>query len=144
MSGEGWYTRVLPVTGLVTGLVVLLALLVPGVRTQLMLSTTATPQEYVALSFARDDAGRVAVCARDRARVRVDLAVTSTYRETRTLRYVIRVGDVRRAGRVEVEPQQTVVVTRSAPRPTGDRFDLEAAIPAEDRVVFAHCPGGDR
>jgi hypothetical protein len=133
-----WYRRVLPVTALAVGLVALLALAVPSVRDQIRLSASHQPQQYVALSFARDSDGTVPVCAETGEEVSVVFTVDSALRDERTVDYVVQVGPERRAGTVEVAPGESVDVTQVLHRPQ-HHFAVAVRLPDADREVIAHC-----
>jgi hypothetical protein len=135
VDSHGWHRRALPVTALAVGLVALLALVLPGVRHQLALSASHVPQEYVALSFARGSAGTVEACATS-----VRFSVHSELSETRTIAYVVSVGDTERTGSVVAEPGESVDVTQVVERPRG-RFTVSVRLPDNDREILAHCGG---
>jgi len=138
-----WYRRVLPVTALAVGLFALLALAFPGVRQQVALSASHQPQEYVALSFARDPAGTVPVCTGSGADLSVRFTVDSELGEVRTVEYVVSVGDVDRTGTMAVEPGESVDITQVVKRPRG-RFPVSVSLPDVDRRILAHCQGTPR
>lgn len=143
MDTQHWYRRVLPVTALAVGLVALLALVFPGVRQQVALSASHQPQEYVALSFARDPAGTVPVCGRSGKDVLVSFAIDSQLQRARTVEYVVTVGAVRRVGTLVIEPGETTRMTEVVKRPRG-RFPVSVSLPDLDRRILAHCQGTTR
>lgn len=143
MDTHHWYRRVLPVTALAVGVVALLALVFPGVREQVALSATHRPQEYVALSFARSEAGTVEFCGAQGSTVSVRFTVDSELGETRTLEYVVKVGEKRRTGTVVAEPGEPVDVTHVVKRPRG-RYDVTVRLPGDGREILAHCQGARR
>lgn len=143
MERAHWYRRVLPVAALAVGLVALLALAVPSVRDQIELSASHQPQQYVALSFARDADGTVPVCTLTGDDVSVVFTVDSGLREARTLDYVVQVGQDKRDGTVEVQPGESVDVTQVLHRPT-KHFAVAVRLPEADREVIAHCGGSAR
>ncbi|WP_243056624.1 hypothetical protein [Nocardioides sp. SR21] len=130
----------LPVTALAVGLVALLAALVPGVRDQVALSLTHEQQEYVALSFARDPAGKVPVCVRSGKDLLVGFAIDSQLQQARTVEYVVTVGSVRRVDTVDVEPGEVTRMTEAVKPPRGS-FPVSVSLPDLDRRITAHCEG---
>lgn len=134
----------LPVTALAVGLVALVALVFPGAGRQLALSTTHVPQEYVALSFTRGDAGTVDACTRSGKDVVVSFTIDSELSDARNLEYVVTVGDARRASTLVVEPGESTRMTEVVRHPAKTSFDVSVRLPDVDREVHAHCGGAQR
>lgn len=143
-----WFHRVLPVTGLLAVLVALGALVLPGFRDQVALSTSRQPESYVELYFPRTTpTGAPATCLRRGDSVLVRFVVASHLASPEALGYRVRVkarGDavLRRTGTVRVRPDSARTVRRAFVLPRGAEYAVTVALPALDQRVRAHCPGG--
>lgn len=138
-----WWQRVLPVTGLALVTLAVAALLVPDVRQQVLLSATHQPQEYVALSFARDAAGLPVTCAVQGREVRVRFVVSSQLREPDRVGYVVvvtaRGAEHRQPGHVRLDPGQVARVTEQLPL-ASDRYAVDVRLTGLDQHIHARCP----
>jgi len=148
-----WHQRALPVLGGVLAVVALAAALSPGVRHQLVLSSTHQRQSFVELYFAEAPDGTRALCAQDGARATVSFTVASHLDEPRELAYVVSVdrrggAADRSAGRtqegtVHVRPGEVAHVDRVV-RGAGAAYDVAVRLPGSDQEIRAHCGGADR
>jgi hypothetical protein len=143
-----WYTRVLPVTGLLVVLVAAAAVVVPGFRHQLALSAGRSPQQYVELYFAHTSSGGQQVCRATGSSVLVRFAVVSHLEHGRRLRYRVAVaplgkrGPVHRvAGEGVLKPGTTAVVARRLARPAPG-YSVTVRLPELHQHLHARCGAG--
>lgn len=141
-----WFQRALPMGGLFLALAALAALLVPGFRDQVSLSTTRQPQPFVEMYLPQSRPAHDAVCGNDRSEAR--FVVTSHLVERQSLRYRVewrlpdRVEPVEvRTGRVRLDPEQTRQVRASVPDAPAEPHTVVVRLPRHDQLLRVHCPG---
>jgi hypothetical protein len=151
VSGNGtpWYQRVVPATTAVLAVVALAAALLPGVRHQLVLSTTRQPDSYVTLYFPQQMVQSTqTACRRQGSSVRVRFAVESHLSSGQDVSYQIRVDPAgplparRQAGTTSLAPGQKVVVTRAFRVRARTPYDVHVRLPERDQQLRLHCQAG--
>jgi hypothetical protein len=145
--------RLLPTTTLGVVVIALAALLVPGVRDQVMLSVSHRPEQYVELYFPRPSAGPPTTCTRRRDSVRVGFVVASHLDAQKSIAYrvaVARTVRVRHArvldkrGTVSVDAGGKRRVERSFTMRAHHPYSVSVSLPALHQQLHARCPGGKR
>jgi len=150
-AGQGpeprWFQRVLPVVATAVALVALGAVLSPGFRHELELSTSRQPQPFVELSFPNAASGAHDGCARTVASVGTRFALTGHLTEPRRLAYRVSVtpsggsihtqhayGSIRlaRGDSREVRVMFPVRPTRA--------YTVSVRLPELGQRLLAHCP----
>ena len=143
-----WFERVLPMTAVAVALIGVAAILVPGFRDQLDLSTSRESQPYVELYFARSTAANgQAVCTTRGNKALVRFVVGSHLEKRQGVAYRValdpnakRTKTLRQVGSVRVTPGTSVEVAKWFPRPRG-AYTVSVRLPALDQQLRAHCPG---
>ena len=141
-GGDGtsprWYQRALPVTGVVLVVLAVAALLVPGLRHQVALSTTREPQPYVELYFSQGRPAAQVACGRQ-----VRFTVVSHLENERRLGYRVTAGaGPEKQGTVRLRPGQARQVR--VPVSAGGAHRVTVRLPATDQHLLVHCSGTRR
>jgi len=146
-SPPRWYTRALPVTAAAVGIVAVAALVSPGLRHQLVLSTSHQPQSYAELYFDQAPDGTRATCTRSADGVEVGFVVASHLDDEDDLAYVVSVASAAATGATEVQegsvhvvPGRATQVARGFAAPRG-AYDVSVRLRGLDQEIRAHCGG---
>jgi len=141
-----WHHRVVPVTGIVLALLAVAALVSPGFRDQVVLSTSRQPQPFVELFFTQTaqyaDAG--SRCVRDGDSLGVAFTVASHLEAPDSLAFQVSVDPARdegiQRGVVDLDPGESRDVRTWVTAPDDRAQTVTVRLPDLDQELRARCP----
>jgi hypothetical protein len=143
-SAPRWYTRVLPVTGLLLAVLAVLALVLPAFRHQVALSTSRESQPFVELFLPQSASEHADVCgARNAA---VTFIVRSHLDTARKLAYRVESlvdgkATATKRGTVRLDPGHARRLHVELPAPATGNHTVTVALPALHQLLRVHCSG---